>query len=178
MKKQVEYIVNTDHACKHRVGTLVSKTGNLVRLKFMSGEEFDFNESQVKCLEPHIETIDVTPTWSGILPAMLCAYEQHANKNKVDSRRVVENCRVEFSRMARSADKYNKLIVEYNELLKEYEEAEIAAVEIIEKLLVFVPETEHNSTIIKSIREDLTLRKLENEKAKQADSNSDKTMAS
>lgn len=44
-----------------------------------------------------MHTVDITPTWSGLLPAMLAAYEN----GKPETRRAMFE---ELSRMARAAD--------------------------------------------------------------------------
>ncbi|SKB49845.1 hypothetical protein [Sphingopyxis flava] len=46
-----------------------------------------------------VETIDVTPTWSGILPALLAAHEN----GTFEGRKIAQ---AELERMAAIADKY------------------------------------------------------------------------
>ena len=49
-------------------------------------------------------TIDCTPTWLGLLPAMLEVYKQHGSPHE-------STCEIyaEFVRMATAADKFNEL---------------------------------------------------------------------
>jgi hypothetical protein len=54
------------------------------------------------------KTIDLTPTWSGILPALLAVI---ANGETVEARKAAEQ---ELARMARIADKYVALGAEAN----------------------------------------------------------------
>lgn len=49
-----------------------------------------------------METIDLTPTWSGILPGLLAVIENGTG----EGRRLA---REELARMAQAADKYNEL---------------------------------------------------------------------
>ena len=49
-----------------------------------------------------METIDLTPTWSGILPGLLAVIENGTGEGR-------QMARVELARMAQAADKYNEL---------------------------------------------------------------------
>ena len=51
------------------------------------------------------ETVDLTPTWRGILPALLAIYENGDRRTAID----------ELTKMANLADRYNEMVskVEY-----------------------------------------------------------------
>lgn len=53
-------------------------------------------------------TIDLTPTWSGLLPALLLAYTNGTPEGK-------RMARGELLRMAEAADKYNELCAQQKE---------------------------------------------------------------
>lgn len=55
-----------------------------------------------------IETIDVTPTWSALLPVMLDLYAQFKNEEGVTDFKKINDLRHEFKNMALAADKWNE----------------------------------------------------------------------
>jgi hypothetical protein len=51
-----------------------------------------------------MKTIDVTPTWSALLPLLLVVYKQSKDP------KAIKEMTQEFKNMAQAADKYNELI--------------------------------------------------------------------
>lgn len=54
-----------------------------------------------------IETIDLTPTWSQILPVWLNLYQAALQGRTKDPDTILCNAEIEFNRMAEAADKWN-----------------------------------------------------------------------
>lgn len=52
--------------------------------------------------------IDLTPTWSALLPGILMAYEDNIHKNNPRSISTIHNLTGELARMAEAADKWNE----------------------------------------------------------------------
>ena len=50
-----------------------------------------------------METIDLTPTWAAVLPALLAVIEDGTDEGR-------KMAREELARMAQAADKYNELM--------------------------------------------------------------------
>ena len=61
-----------------------------------------------------MKTIDCTPTWEGLLPAMLDAHERLTQPKKFtfDEDKNLTNLLTEFKRMAGAADKWNAAVKE------------------------------------------------------------------
>lgn len=55
-----------------------------------------------------MKTIDVTPTWSALLPALLDVYANCANSKAEHKRLSAKNIEHEFKRMAEAADNWNE----------------------------------------------------------------------
>lgn len=59
-----------------------------------------------------MQTIDLTPTWSAVLPMMLemyCQFNEIGNRNK-DQNEALAGLRQEFTNMAKAADAYNESV--------------------------------------------------------------------
>lgn len=58
------------------------------------------------------ETIDVTPTWSALLPVMLDVYANNKLPREYTKETLynLKQVTIEFERMAAAADKYNELV--------------------------------------------------------------------
>jgi hypothetical protein len=74
----------------------------------------------------HVETVDCTPTWAGILPIHLHLLMD--GRTKPDAIKISKD---ELARMAKAADSYN-------ELKKDYKEMESQAMETVQTLLKLV----------------------------------------
>jgi hypothetical protein len=59
--------------------------------------------------EPTVTTIDITPTWSGLLPVLV---ELATNATTVEAMKSAEG---QLQKMASAADKYNRIAKAYNE---------------------------------------------------------------
>lgn len=80
-----------------------------------------------------VKTIDCTPTWLGLLPAMLDLYVQFDNelrndhygrknnassyKDRLQQENSLKNIRKQFQDLASAADRYNEIVKEYNKLI-------------------------------------------------------------